>query len=489
MRKAFATAATLLMIAGTLLGQGKKIQAIVSYTTFYLPDESPYIEVYTAVNAKSVCYAPLSNGKFQATVNVNIDLVQDDSIFQSLHYQLLSAEVADTNLAEDFIDVRRLALPNGIYAFCFSISDLIGKTKPITYQEPLLIDFPKDSIVCSGIQLLDTYAPATTQTAFTKNGFDMIPYLNDFYGEDRDQLVFYAEIYNSDKQLGTNADCLLRTYIENFDEHSLLTNYITNRRKKSADIIPVLQAYNLTNLPSGNYNLVVELLNRENELVATNKFFFQRSNPSIKLDTANLYRWNVAETFAGKITDEKVLKDYIQSLYPISTGMDKTFILESLKKASLDLCQHFFYDFWERRDNLAPEQAWLAYKLKVETVNATYGTAVRKGYQTDQGRVYLQYGAPNTISSQRFDPSSYPYEIWHYYNLTPTQGNKKFVFYNRNFATKDYELLHSDAIGEIYDPTWQVKLQKRLNPETNHDVKTIDPYWGGKANQLWNEPY
>jgi len=41
------------------------------------------------------------------------------------------------------------------------------------------------------------------------------------------------------------------------------------------------------------------------------------------------------------------------------------------------------------------------------------------------------------------------------------QSNRKFVFYNPNFAANDYELLHSDAVGEISDYKWKIKLMAR----------------------------
>ncbi len=50
------------------------------------------------------------------------------------------------------------------------------------------------------------------------------------------------------------------------------------------------------------------------------------------------------------------------------------------------------------------------------------------------------------------NPNSYPYEIWEYYHLADGEVDKKFVFYDRELVGNNYELLHSDARGEIQKP-------------------------------------
>ncbi len=118
--------------------------------------------------------------------------------------------------------------------------------------------------------------------------------------------------------------------------------------------------------------------------------------------------------------------------------------------------QQFFLNFWRSRNNADPEAEWYDYKKEVAKVNNDYTTQVRKGYDTDRGRVYLKYGPPNIITESYDEPSAYPYEIWHYYTLGENQRNKKFVFYTYDIVTNDFQLLHSDAIGELSNYRWQV---------------------------------
>ncbi|MEZ5195370.1 MAG: GWxTD domain-containing protein [Bacteroidales bacterium] len=78
------------------------------------------------------------------------------------------------------------------------------------------------------------------------------------------------------------------------------------------------------------------------------------------------------------------------------------------------------------------KKAWETYLEKVNLVNLAYSTQIQKGYDTDRGRTYLKYGEPNAISESYNEPATYPYEIWHYYDLGNGQRNKKFVFYTRD---------------------------------------------------------
>jgi len=99
--------------------------------------------------------------------------------------------------------------------------------------------------------------------------------------------------------------------------------------------------------------------------------------------------------------------------------------------------QKFFFSFWVTRNSNDPEREWLRYYEVVKLVNNTYKSSIKKGYETDQGRVFLQYGAPSTISFDYHDPSAYPYIIWQYEKVN-NQNNRKFIFYNPDLSGRDF---------------------------------------------------
>ncbi|MEK6614660.1 MAG: GWxTD domain-containing protein, partial [Bacteroidota bacterium] len=130
----------------------------------------------------------------------------------------------------------------------------------------------------------------------------------------------------------------------------------------------------------------------------------------------------------------------------------------------------------------------------VKAVNKKFGTFVFKGYETDRGRIYLQYGPPDKREEYPSEPNAYPYEIWVYYrlsdnsNLNPTQTNKQFIFYNQDLVTNNYQLLHSNALSETHDSRWEMKLHKRTVQSNDFEKKDAPGHFGGNASDEFSNP-
>src|SRR5204863_3075819 len=131
---------------------------------------------------------------------------------------------------------------------------------------------------------------------------------------------------------------------------------------------------------------------------ARKSVFFQRSFKAIVKEIApndDFTVFDIENTFVAFIPNKDSLKEYIASLFPISGNMDRKIAESQLAIADVKSMQQYFYYFWARQDKMNPEKRWLEYKAEVEKVNENYGTKIRKGYDTERGRVYLRYGNPN----------------------------------------------------------------------------------------------
>ena len=467
----------------------KNLQAFLSYTTFLSPVDGPYIETYMAIVGESVKFVKNENGKYQGSIDITIIFRQGEEIVDFAKYELLSPEVEDTTLTNiDFIDQQRYLLPNGKYDMEIIVSDQNAELQPYITTEPVIIDYPKDKIVFSGVELIQEAIPTSESSSITKSGYNLIPFVNNFYPVQIGKLTFYTELYNSNLSFGDNGLFLLKYYIESFETKSNLSEFVVIKRMNANTVVPIIGSFDLTQLPSGNYNLVLEVRNKDNNIVVSNQLFFQRSNPDIHYDLADLGAVNVKYTFAGKYTSADTLKMFTKFLTPISTQLEKIFINENLADADLLTTQRFFLNFWMTRDVLNPEAAWTYYLGQVAKVNKAYSTPTLLGYDTDRGRVYLKYGPPNIISESYNEPSAYPYEIWQYYSLANNQRNKKFVFYTEDIVTNDFQLVHSDAIGEISNYRWQVVLHRRIYDPNNLDEDIYPDVWGSKVNDYYNNP-
>ena len=81
----------------------------------------------------------------------------------------------------------------------------------------------------------------------------------------------------------------------------------------------IIPSLDISNLPSGNYNLVVAAHNKDNQTLLYQKTSFFRSNPSVKAtDEVSPY----STTFAALINDEEELNGYLKALYPIATAQE-----------------------------------------------------------------------------------------------------------------------------------------------------------------------
>jgi len=446
-----------------------KPAVLFSACTFDNPSGKPYIELYMTTTGKSVTAVKKPDGKYQGTILVQVLVKKDKENVYADKYNLNSLLSAGPVLDSNLVDLQRIALANGTYKLEVKITDNHAvNPEPFIIQQEFIINYPSDHLSISGIELLESYGKPGNETRFIKNGISMVPYPDNYFPPSITSLKFYTEIYHADLAFGNDSNFILRYRVESTSGKPIAS--LGGIRKEKASKVNVLLAeIPFDNLQSGNYNLSVEAVSRDNKVLASKKASFQRSRevliPLAKQDLTDL---KLEGSFAEKITNADTLKEYIRCLYPIADKNERAASAELVKgnttsqltkEGKLVPLQSFFLRFWASRNYADPEGAWLAYKAKVDLVNANYKTWNKKGYETDRGRVYLEYGVPNEIETQYYDNNTYPNELWHYYTLND-QRNRIFVFYCTNFSTNDFELIHSDATGEITDYRYQDRLTK-----------------------------
>lgn len=454
----------------------KKLQTYVSYVTFYSPADGPYIETYLAFAGKSIHFVKNDKNKFVSNIEVTMIFSQNNKVVEFGKYFVKIPDQDDTLNVKNFVDQHRYILPNGNYSMEIEIVDKNSTNKPIRGKDSISINFPKDKILLSGIQPLENYTPTVTPTVYSKSGFDLSPMVLNFYPESVNKITYYTEIYNAEQLLGSNEKFITKCYLETFESKNELTDFELTKRETAKPVNVILQEFKIDNLPSGNYNLVVEIRDKENNIISVNKMFFQRSNPKLNIKT-DFETLAINNSFVEKIINRDSLTYFIRCLYPISTEIEKTLAQNLIKNDNEPIIklQKYILKFWMDRNYTNPELAWNNYYKEVIKVNNSFSNGSLKGYLTDRGRVYLQYGPPNSILQAPFDQNCYPYEIWHYYTIG-NQTNKKFVFYTNDIASYNYELINSNANGEISDLNWMNKI---IRPEK---YKT-DPFTGKQPDE------
>ncbi len=478
------------------------IKAFLTYSTFDNPLKGPFIETNISIFGNTINFVKNAKGKYQGEVDISVAFTQNNEIKNALKYTLESPEVADTNRNyPNFLDQHRYELPNGKYDMEISIADKNKPSeKPFNAKVPVIINFQDNIVTVSDIQVLESYTKSTTPNNLTKSGYDLVPYVSNFYPENINSIKFYAEIYNTKKIFGDGEKVLISYSIQSYQTKSRLNDYSSFSKQVANNVNVLLAEFNIANLPSGNYNITIEVKDKDNKIQAVQILPFQRKNKKGGLAFDDIKSIDVTSTFVSRYKSIDTLSDFIRSLRPISGTAEIQYSENQLKGKNIELMQQYFYNFWKTRDPLQPEVAWKDYHTEVLKVNKEYGTFGRKGYDSDRGRVYLQYGAPDYLSKYDNEPSSYPYEIWQYNQLTDKskeftlgynkQSNKKFVFYNPDLVTNNYTLIQSNAIGEIVDARWELLIYKRQldMQSSNLDVETIDPSFLTNIDDQYNNP-
>ncbi len=475
-----------MLSASSMVAQN--LRAYLTYSIFNTPTNEPYVETYLTINGQSVKYKQLEDGNFQGIVNVQVLFKKGDSIINFAKYELNSPILMDTmKIEQNMLDIQRYSLPNGDYELEITLKDVYSGKDELKSLDQLTVNFPEDKVEFSDIELLSSYEKTESEVSLSKNGYLLTPYVFNYYPQNMNKISFYSELYNTKKVLGDDP-FLFTYYLRPFEVEKKLDKYITRKRANPEDVIVTLSTFDISELPSGNYLLVMEARSKTNELIATKEVFFQRYNPSAEFNINNMLVLNPSNTFAGRINSRDTLLMFIDYLSPISTDIERVYAEGLGEKSSVEELQKYFLNFWYERNNLDPEREWVEYYTRVRQANKEFKSVKIDGYLTDRGRVYLQYGQPNIISDHHFEPAAYPYEIWHYYQLE-NQNDKKFVFYTHDIATNDFQLIHSNAVGELANYRWQTVVYRRTWDPYSIDDAIIPETWGSKATQSYRQPW
>lgn len=495
-----------MMMTAVVIGvqaQGR-MQALFGYNTFYLAKQQmPYIETNLSFDAWTLQFQQIESGAWRATVEVTILLKQGDSVCHFKKYDLNSPTVGSLDeLDFNFIDVQRFAVRNGVYTLEVTLRDKHADAPASVVSDRVVMNYDGVHPSISSLQFISSAVPTQHENILSRNGYDFEPYVSDYFPEQVEQLNFYYEIYNINAEVGRKA-FLTMAYIEQQETGTRYEGQWLSGRKYGAATVPVYGSLDITELPSGNYNLVVELRNSDNQLMLYKRLPFMRSNPGVKGKEIS----DFATTFAGKYS-ERDLDLYLEALYPIASEYEKEAARDMITRPGIEEKQAFLYRFWQKRDALNPEAAWLKYKERVDYVQATFSYPRTKGINTDRGRVYLQYGPPdfvrdeknfvsakhlNASNSARPNPESslqggvagvetnaagasgrvggevgfasesqghvyyLPYQLWRYNKMQGDDPNRVFLFWDEH-RSGYYKLLNSNARGEVQEPGWERRL-------------------------------
>lgn len=433
------------------------VQAIFNYKQFMAPAKGIYIENYLSFVSSSLKYKTKDGKPLQARLLVTQILKRNDSIIDFKKYNVLGPVLKDS-VAVDFKDQKRFAVTPGNYEVELEVLDLNDeKGVSVTSSRKITVKPYNQLVNISDIELIDYFKKTgVKKNEFSKSGYDIYPMVSNYLSSEIEKLAFYFELYTKK----TNNKVLVKQYIETYYGNILLPNYLKRSVKELKEVTPILNVFNISKLPSGNYNLVIEIRDSLNKIIAKDKIFVQRVN---------------YESFEKPVATETVEKDqglsyqvsedsmdyFLESMVPISNTLEFKVLRGDKSKLTLAQKQNYFANFWQSRYGINAVNEWNKYRALVYEVESLFGNKIKRGFETDMGRVYIKYGKPNDMQEKLNEQGTYPYVIWHYYQ-TQNRSNVMFVFYHTTAVSQDFELIHSTMPGEIKNNNWKNLINMRV---------------------------
>ncbi len=461
----------------------KKLQAFFDYKIFQIPNDSAYVEGYLQFQATKINYTAVNNGKdLQGQLAVQYELKRGDSVYSSSTYSFLTPVMKDS-IVENFLEVFRFKVAPGIYDFKLGLLDVNSKNDFIYSTQTIEIPKQTTAPTLSDVIIAEHMKYSAESSIFNKNGIIVYPRIQNFFDTQDEKIPFYIEAYNLD----STKSYALKWSIFDVVKKETLPNYTSAKKTSNTTNSVLTSVVDIANLPTGEYNLVLELMQNSTMVLAKKEYFFAKQTDELKdlvIDDATII---VDPAFQASISKDSVVY-YMRSLLPIVGQAEQKNIQKLLKEKDTDNMRMYMEKFWIAMSKVTtpkgtPYELWLKYKGQVQLVQQKFPAINMPAHATDRGRVYLQYGSPSSIIVKETSPSEYPYEIW-IYDKIKQYSNRRFVFYSPELLQGSYQLLHSDMIGELQNYRWQHELSRRNSPKRDIDNPNdgnIDHYGGNSS--------
>ena len=452
------------------------------------PESGPYVDL-TLYLRPALSKIPVdgpggSNPRGDEGVRIEI-MIYDQEGIKAFDKYVLRKALSDSlqGIGADWADLKRFYLPPGRYGLEVRAISLVDSLDKAILSKELVIDSMVTMPHVSQPVLLHDWQRSASSSRWVRSGYRLMAKADATYRNRKDTLGFYSEVHLDPSR---TARYLLVYSLTNEQGQVVGSRQGFLRMDPSKAVQGFIGAWPMTDLEDGKYLLNLELRDTTNAVV-------QRRVQSLELWSAGLWAeggstdssgqggGNSTQAFRGfelheweqylNRLDWKGKRKQISSLRPLCDPGQRLTLDRLINQSPPDeeAILSFVQFFWKQRTgDVNTVSQWSDYQIEVNKTLSLFSSRITPGYETERGRVYLQYGPPNTRTVIDNEPSAYPYEVWWYYQIKG-QRNVRFVFYNPDMVTNDYALLHSDAFGENSDPQWRLQLFSRTTPFQNLD--------------------
>ncbi len=410
----------------------------VDYSRFAV-EGGVYLDVYLLIPRDAFEYKKTEGG-WQADVILQTALLQDGEVPYGPDRWMRSFTVGDLSELESrqrIPDISKFYALPGNYTLLVDIVEASSRKRQRVEIPVELNAFPADLSV-SDLTIASLITKATGENEFTRYGQDIVPNAELTFSNAAPMLYYFFEIYHL--QGGGNYRLDLKVQTINGDVIEDLGD-----RKKSMPGTSAVEwgGFNTGGLKAGIYVLVAQVEDLVNgRSTNTRKRFYIYREDQGHTDTP------LQNDYAG--LDEAQLDEIYQLVSLIMTPEEGR-LYES---SAADGKQRVLSTVWVRRDpdpGSPGNEFKDAFYERVQLANSEFSMRTQNGWETDRGHILIRYGNPDNIERIASAINERPWERWEYYSL---EGGIEFIFVDKT-GFGDYELVHSTAQNETYDPGWE----------------------------------
>ena len=438
----------------------------ISGNTF---EKSGKVEVYLRISGNSLAYEAQPSQYFRADIQVTCKvfrLRESDSLWIDTRERKIQPTANnkqnELKMYPAIVDMELFTLSEGTYYLSVEVLDLNRPgSSPSKFSREFIMPPPaqkrfafSDIAIVKDDPIRMRLKKRMLGQKYEPQGKFFTPLITNESLVNEDSLVCYVQLYNSE-YLAKGDQLIERVSITKNGRNVQPPH--TEIEENPSNFQVFIHTFDISKLSNDTYHLTIDLLDSKGNILRTTwkKFYLYnyRSENEFKYFVSDVYSGDLLNEF-----DEASIRHHIQSLTPISDEQEIQF---SQVLRSYGQMKNYVYSFWNKRrqGDLTLIELIKGYQALVRYVDQKFGVAPLEGWQTDRGRIWLKYGAPNERERFPATPSEYPYEIWRYSRLG-NQNNVSFVFCNPLAEGSRFSLVHSDKYGEVKNIRWRTLVAR-----------------------------
>ncbi|MBN1299773.1 MAG: GWxTD domain-containing protein [Melioribacteraceae bacterium] len=423
------------------------------YARFNADSATVYLELYYSFNQDDLKRIEIDN-EFYVEAQLSISMKKADSGEELLSKQWnIPQKYSEVQQEKNLVGVLGLYVEAGDYQLHIAGADKNNPDVKKAFDEKISVHpFDKNKLQLSDIQLSTKIIRenANSNSIFFKNNLEVIPNPQILFSETMPVLYYYLEVYNIKN--GSTDNIVLENNL--FNSNGVV---VYDKKEEMSRQQPNILKYGFINLqkyPTDTYNFEIKVRDNANKEIyaSSKKFYLYNPKVATPVVVKKLDLDFVSSEFAN-MAEEECDDIFKKSSYIASREENKAYgSLETIENK-----REFLFKFWTARDNnlnTPQNETKDDYFKRVAYSDENFSSFSLKGWKTDRGRIYIMYGKPDQVDRYVNRTDTKPYEIWYYNDI---EAGVQFIFADYT-GFSSYELIHSNKLGEVFDPDWTSKI-------------------------------